>query len=373
MENFIPVNTPLLDGNEKKYLCECIDTGWISSEGPFVSKFESALAKHCSRQHAITVTNGTVALDIAVEALGLEPGDEIIVPSFTIISCIHAILRLGLVPIFVDCEISTFNVDIDNIRLAISDATKAIMVVHIFGLSVDMDPILELAKANNLYVIEDAAEVIGQTYKGRLCGSFGHVSTMSFYPNKHITTGEGGAILTNSDAIATRVKSLKNLCFQSDKRFVHDQLGTNARMTNIQAALGLAQLEQIDKFLAIKRTMGLYYEDRLRSIPGLRLPKISTSYCDNVFWVFSLVLSSAEERVALQSHLSESGIGTRPFFYPLNLQPLLPEYGFDIQDNCPNAKFLYDHGFYIPSGLGMSANEQDIVCGHILDFYRKKK
>ena len=371
MTDFIPVNTPLLAGNEKKYLCECIDTGWISSEGPFVSRFESELATYTSRRHAITVTNGTVALDIAIEALGLNAGDEIIVPSFTIISCINAILKLGLVPRFVDCDLDTFNFDVHGIREALSISTKAIMVVHIFGLSVDMDPILQLAKENNLYVIEDAAEVIGQTYKGRMCGSFGDVSTMSFYPNKHITTGEGGAILTNDDVIATKMKSLKNLCFQSEKRFVHESLGTNARMTNIQAALGVAQLEQIDRFLEIKRALGLYYLEKLQNIPDLQLPTRATKYCNNIFWVFPLVLSSIELKVGLQDFLNASGVGTRPFFYPLNLQPLLPDFGFEIVDNCPNAKFLYDHGFYIPSGLGLSFSDQERVSSLIVEFFKK--
>lgn len=371
MTDFIPVNTPLLEGNEKKYLGECIDTGWISSEGPFVSRFESELATYTSRRHAITVTNGTVALDIAIEALGLNAGDEIIVPSFTIISCINAILKLGLVPRFVDCDRDTFNFDVHGIREVLSISTKAIMVVHIFGLSVDMDPILQLAKENNLYVIEDAAEVIGQTYKGRMCGSFGDISTMSFYPNKHITTGEGGAILTNDDVLATKMKSLKNLCFQSEKRFVHESLGTNARMTNIQAALGVAQLEQIDRFLEIKRALGLNYLEKLQNIPDIHLPTRATKYCNNIFWVFPLVLSSIDIKVGLQEFLNASGVGTRPFFYPLNLQPLLPDFGFEIVDNCPNAKSLYDRGFYIPSGLGLSFSDQERVSSLIVEFFKK--
>ena len=370
MTDFIPVNTPLLIGNEKKYLCECIESGWISSEGPFVSRFESELASFTSRKHAISVTNGTVALDLAIEALGLKAGDEIILPSFTIISCVNAILRLGLVPKFVDCDIDTFNFNINGIKEALSTSTKAIMVVHIFGLSVDIDPIIQIAKEHSLYVIEDAAEVIGQTYKGKMCGSFGDISTMSFYPNKHITTGEGGAVFTNNDELAAKIRSLKNLCFQSDKRFIHESLGTNARMTNMQAAIGLAQLEQIDKFIEIKRSIGSYYIKKFMNIRDLKLPTRATQYCDNIYWVFPLVLSSIEIKVELQNFLNASGVGTRPFFYPLNLQPLLPDFGLEIVNNCPNAKFLYDHGFYIPSGLGLSSSDQKRVSSLIIKFFK---
>ena len=218
---FIPVNEPKLDGNELKYVTECITTGWISSEGSYVKKFEDAFATTVDRQHAIAVANGSVALDAAIVALGIGAGDEVIMPTFTIISCAAAIVRAGAKPVLVDADATTFNMDVSQIEAKITNKTKAIMVVHIYGLPVDMDEVMALAKKYNLKVIEDAAEVHGQTYKGKPCGSFGDISTFSFYPNKHITTGEGGMIVCNDDDLAEKCRSLRNLCFQPQRRFFH--------------------------------------------------------------------------------------------------------------------------------------------------------
>ena len=288
---FIPVNEPLLDGNEKRYLNECIDTGWISSEGPFVNEFEDKFARYHGRKHGIAVTNGTAGLQCAVDALELEQGDEVIIPSFTIICCVNAVLQANATPVLVDCDQFTFNSTPQQIENAITKKTKAIMLVHIYGLPVDIDPILELAKEKRIKVVEDAAEVIGQTYKGKPCGSFGDISTFSFYANKHITTGEGGMILTDDDQLADTCRSLRNLCFQETKRFYHDRIGWNFRMTNIQAAVGLAQLERLDKFKDIKRTTGRKYTKLLENCTGLQLPIGKTTYAQNIYWVYALVLS----------------------------------------------------------------------------------
>ena len=263
----IPVNEPLLDGNEKKYLAECIDTGWISSEGPFVGEFEKRFAARVGRQYGIAVCNGSVALDVAVAALGIGPGDEVILPSFTIISCAAAIVRAGATPVVVDSDPLTWNMDVARLAKKITPQTRAIMVVHIYGLPVDMDPVLELAARHDLKIIEDAAELIGQNYRGKPCGSFGDISTFSFYPNKHITTGEGGMVMTNDGALAERCRSLRNLCFQPGKRFEHEELGWNFRMSNLQAALGLAQLERLDEFVERKRSIGRRY-NKLLGEPG---------------------------------------------------------------------------------------------------------
>ncbi|MHC5714786.1 MAG: DegT/DnrJ/EryC1/StrS family aminotransferase, partial [Nostoc sp.] len=247
--NSIPVNQPLLNGNEKKYLLQCIETGWISSEGPFVKQLEQEFAARVGRKYGIAVSNGSVALDAAVAALGISQGDEVILPTFTIISCAAAIVRAGAVPVIVDSDPVTWNMDVSQMEAKITSRTKAIMIVHIYGLPVDVDPIQDLADKYGLYIIEDAAEMHGQTYKGRSCGSFGNISTFSFYPNKHITTGEGGIIVTNDAHLAERCQSLRNLCFQPQKRFVHEELGWNMRMSNLQAALGVAQLERLDEFV----------------------------------------------------------------------------------------------------------------------------
>ena len=239
--SFIPVNEPLLNGNEKKYLCDCIDTGWISSEGPFVKEFEQKMSASVGRKYGIAVSNGTAALEIAVQALGIGEGDEVIMPTFTIISCAMAVTKLGAVPVLIDSDLYTWNMKVNEIEAKITDRTKAIMIVHLYGLPVEVDKVLELARKYQLKVIEDAAEMHGQTYKGKPCGSFGDVSTFSFYPNKHITTGEGGMIVTNNDELAERCRLLRNLCFRKDIRYVHDELSDNYRFTNLQAAVGLAQ------------------------------------------------------------------------------------------------------------------------------------
>ena len=357
--NFIPVNEPLLGQKEKKYLLECIESGWISSEGAFVEKFEKNLSKASHRNHAIAVSSGTAALDVAIEALGISKGDEVILPSFTIISCINQIVRVGAIPVLVDSDPNTWNMNINQIEEKITIRTKAIMVVHIYGLPVDLDPVISLAKKYNLKVIEDAAEMHGQTYKGKPCGSFGDISTLSFYPNKHITTGEGGMILTNDDQLAKDCRSLRNLCFQSDKRFVHDRLGWNYRMTNMQAALGVAQLSRLDEFVDRKTRMGALYTKLLNGVEGIQLPMVSTSYANNIYWVYGLILDKAIDFDAKEAmtRLGRLGIGCRPFFYPMHQQPVLRKMGLFKGERYPEAEKLYQRGFYIPSGMALS-NEQ---------------
>ena len=364
----IPVNTPLLAGNEKKYLEECIETGWISSEGPFVSRFEDEFASYIGRDHGVSVTNGTAALEAAVCALELPKNSEVIVPSFTIISCASAILRNGLKPVPVDCDMITFNSGAAHFEAAITENTSAIMVVHVYGLPCDMDDILALAKKHNLKVIEDAAEVIGQEYKGKRCGTFGDVSTFSFYPNKHITTGEGGMVVTDNKHLAERLRLLRNLCFKPEKRFIHEELGWNFRMTNLQAALGLAQLEQVDGFVAKKRNIGDAYNKRLGSIDGIALPLAETDFAKNIYWVYSIVLDSALGMKAkfVMDRLAEHRIGTRPFFYPLHKQPVLQSH-LGSDHICKNSETLSEYGFYLPSGLGLKDDDIAFVCEKLIE------
>lgn len=359
MFDFIPVNEPLLDGNEKKYLSECIDTGWISSEGPFVKRFEKEFAARMGRKHGIAVCNGTAAIDAAVEALGIGPGDEVILPTFTIISCVLQIVRSGATPVLVDADPMTWNMDVTQIEAKVTPRTKAIMVVHIYGLPVDMDPVLDIAKRHGLKIIEDAAEVIGQSYRGKPCGSFGDISTVSFYPNKHITTGEGGMILTDDDALAEQCRDLRNLCFTPGKRFVHERLGWNLRMTNLQSALGLAQLERLDEFLEQKRWIGRRYTELFADFQGLQLPLARTDYAENIYWVYGLVLNDSEEFNAKEaiSCLAKLGVGCRPFFYPMHQQPALLQLGLFEEEGYPVAERLYKRGFYVPSGLALTEDQ----------------
>ncbi|HQD27466.1 MAG TPA: DegT/DnrJ/EryC1/StrS family aminotransferase, partial [Methanoculleus thermophilus] len=249
----IPVNEPLFDGNEKKYLNQCIEEGWISSEGPFVKEFEEKFSSYLGSRYGIAVCNGTAALETALFAAGITKGDEVIMPTFTIISCASAAIRLGAKPVLVDSEPETWNMDITQIEGKITDRTKAIMPVHIYGHPVDMDPVMELAEKYDLKVIEDAAEVHGALYKGKKAGSIGDVGSFSFYANKIITTGEGGMVVTDDEMTAERARGYRNLCFKPERRFYHTELGENFRMTNLQAAVGVAQLEQIDRFIEIKR------------------------------------------------------------------------------------------------------------------------
>jgi perosamine synthetase len=360
----IPVNEPLLDGNERRYLAECIDSGWISSEGPFVSELERRFAALTGRRHGVAVANGTAAIDAAIEALGLRPGDEVIVPTFTIISCLAQIVRAGAVPVLVDADPRTWNMEVDSIAARVGPRTRAILVVHIYGLPVDMDPLMSLAQRCGLTVIEDAAEVIGQTYRGRPCGSFGALSTLSFYPNKHVTTGEGGMILVDDDALADTCRSLRNLCFQADRRFVHERLGWNLRMSNLQAAVGVAQLERLDEFVARKRRMGRRYDELLSGLDGVQRPLPSTDYADNIYWVYGLVLDPEHPLDAQEAmrRLAENGIGTRPFFCPMHQQPVFRRMGLFDGEHHPVSEHLYRKGFYIPSGLGLRDEQMERVA-----------
>ncbi len=370
--DFIPVNEPLLDGNEKQYLIECIETGWISSDGPFIKRLEEGMAERVGRKYGIAVCNGSAALDAAVVALGIGPGDEVILPTFTIISCAAAIVRAGAVPVVVDSDPVTWNMDLNQVADRITPRTKAIMVVHIYGLPVDMDPILELAEKHGLKIIEDAAEMHGQTYKGRPCGSFGDLSTFSFYPNKHITTGEGGMILTDDDGLAERCRSLRNLCFQK-KRFVHEELGWNMRMSNMQAAVGVAQLERLDEFVERKRAIGWRYTELLSGLPGIQLPLPRTDYAENIYWVYGLVLDDSLPFDAddAMKRLGAMGIGTRPFFWPMHEQPVFRKMGLFDGVQCPVAERLARRGFYVPSGLGLVELQITKVAGGVSEVASK--
>jgi perosamine synthetase len=373
------VNEPILSGNEAKYLQECIETGWISSEGPFVKRFEEGFAARVGRKYGIAVCNGSVALDLAVVALGIGPGDEVIVPTFTIISCAAAVVRAGAIPVYVDCDPVTFNMDPDLLRSTVAaragksgSRLKAIMAVHIYGLPSDMDPILAVAREYGLKIIEDSAEMHGQTYKGRPCGSFGELSTFSFYPNKHITTGEGGMVATDDAALAERCRSLRNLCFDKERRYIHEELGWNFRMSNIQAALGVAQLERLDDSVRRKRAIGTRYDDRLKGLAGLRLPLARTDYAENIHWVYAVVLEDDVPFDAAEAmrRLGERKIGTRHFFWPMHLQPVFRKMGLTSEGSFPVAERLCQRGFYLPSGMALTEAQIDEAAAAVREVMR---
>jgi len=360
---FIPVSKPLLNGNEKKYLKMCIDSGWISSEGPFVKEFEYEFSKRIGRKYGIAVSSGTAALDTAVKAVKLKKNDEIILPTFTIISCAAAIVRTGATPVLVDCDPLTFNMDAKQVERKITKRTKAIMVVHIYGLPVDVDPILDLARKYDLIIIEDAAEMHGQKYKNKECGSFGDISVFSFYPNKVITTGEGGMVLTDDKRLFEECKKIRNLYFDKERRYIHEDIGWNFRMSNIQAAVGLAQLEQIDKFVLRKKRIGKLYTELLKNFNSLQLPVSKTDYSENVYWVYPVVLKEGLGFDATEAmrRLLNKNIGTRHFFWPMHLQPVFQKMGLFKNEIYPVSEKISKFGFYIPCGLAITDDQIERV------------
>ena len=372
----IPVNKPLFSGNESKYLLNCIKSGWISSNGKYVKKFEKKFANYIGRKFSTSVSNGSVALEIALKALNLKSGSEVILPTFTIISCCNSIIKAGLKPVLVDCDRDTFNMNIEHVKNKINKNTSAILMVHIYGITVDVDKILQLAKKNKLKVIEDAAEMHGQKYKKKLCGSFGDISTFSFYANKHITTGEGGMILTNKKKIFENILNLKNLYFgKGINRFKHYGIGSNQRFTNLQASIGLAQLENIDKVVKKKYFIGNYYSKKLSLLNRkIILPLKKVSYCENIYWVYPILIKdtckyNAEKVIKL---LKNEGVECRPFFYPMHLQPIYKKMKIFDNKKYPISVKISKKGFYIPSGIGITKKELDIVINKIIKVFNKK-
>ncbi len=371
MDKFIPVNEPSIGDREKELISECIDTGWISSEGPFVERFENELSKKINRKYGIACSNGTAALDLAVAALKIGTGDEVIMPTFTIISCATAIIRSGAKPVLVDSDPNTWNMDINAIENVITSKTVAIMAVHIYGLPVDMDPLIKIAKKYGLYIIEDAAELIGAKYKDKLCGSFGDISTFSFYPNKQITTGEGGMVFTDDLDIRNRCRSLRNLCFQEGNRFVHNELGWNYRMTNMQAALGIAQLEKLEITIQKKKKIGELYNKYLMDIKNIKLPIKETEFAKNIYWVFGILIDSEIENAkSFMAKLKKLKIGSRPFFYPMHKQPVFKKMGIFEENHFPVSEILYKQGLYLPSGITLSEEDIKTISERIKTFFK---
>ena len=358
----IPVNEPLIGKKELQYVTECLKTGWISSTGKFIEQFEEKWAKYCGMKYGIAVSSGTATLQVAVGCLDLNPGDEVIMPTFTIISCALAVVYNGGKPVLVDSEPRTWTIDVDKIEGKITERTKAIMPVHIYGHTCNMEPIQELARKYNLVIIEDAAEAHGAEYKGKKCGSLGDISCFSFYANKIITTGEGGMLLTNNEEYAEKARSLRNLCFKKERRFYHTELGHNFRLTNLQAAIGLAQLERIEQLVEKKRWIGKTYTERLTGIPGLSLP-VEESWAKNVYWMYGIVLDESVSMNATEfaKCLRGKGIDTRPFFLGMHEQPVLQKLGLLKGEHYPVAERIAKQGLYLPSGLTLTEKGIDIV------------
>lgn len=377
----IPVNEPLISEEAKKYVQEAMETGWLSAAGPCVQKFEKMFAQYIGVKHAIFVTNGTAALHISLAALDITKGDEVIVPDFTMIGSVFPILYTGATPVFVDVEKDTFTIDVMKLEEKITKNTKAIMPVHIYGHSCDMDPILEIATRHNLAIIEDAAEVHGGTYKGIKCGSMGTINAFSFYGNKIITTGEGGMVCTNDDALAMRARSLMDLAHAPEKRFLHTEVGFNYRATNLQAAVGLGQMENIETYLERKKSMAKKYNSLLADIKGITLP-VTKDYAENVYWMYAILVNDelGMTRDALCMKLKEKGIDTRDFFLPCHSQPAVakamagkPAVVKAMTDKSTNnvafpvTEDIANRGFYLPSGIAITDEQIEYVSNVLHD------
>jgi len=364
--SYIPVNIPNLTPEDIGSVLEALEEGWISSEGPIVEKFEADFTSAFDRSYGAAVANGTAALDLCIAALDLKEGDEVILPSFTIVSCVSEILRSGAKPVFAEIDPVTWSIDPSLVVDAITDKTKAVIVVHIYGLPVDIDPILDECSRRNIVVIEDAAEAHGLLYKGRKCGSLGDVSIFSFYANKNVTTGEGGMVISDNDDFIRKVKYLRNLAFEPGRRFFHQRLGWNYRMGSLQAALGISQLRRLDLTIQRRREVAAAYRDQLGEHERLTFPPSKVPYAENDFWVVGFLINGSSEslRDNVISQLHERGIGTRPFFYPLHLQPIVTE-RFPDQPTMAITESVAQSGLYVPNFLTITETQIDQVCNAV--------
>jgi perosamine synthetase len=356
MTALVPVSRPHIWGEEKAKLCEAVDGRWVSSRGPFLDEFEQRFAEKIGMEYAVAASSGTAALHLALSVLDLQKHDEVIVPDFTMISPVLAVLACGAVPVPLDAD-ETWNIDPDGIERAITEKTRAIVVVHTYGHPARVDRIVDIARRNNLRVVEDAAEALGARAFGRAVGSFGDLAIFSFYANKVLTTGEGGMVVTNDPRLCERLRAKRNLCFGADEetRFIHDEIGFNYRMTNLQAAMGLVQLQHLDEAVEAKIAIAREYNALLANVRGITTPPDS-AWGPNVFWVYAVLVEDefGLDRKTVQSELKRDGIETRRFFYPLHLQPIMPKAG--IRQTFPKSVHLSERGLYLPSFIGMGSS-----------------
>lgn len=371
-KQFIKVCDPDLRGNELAYVQDCLSSEWISSQGNYVNKFEEKFARFCDVKYATAVTNGTHALQLALSAIGIGPGDEVIVPTFTMVATANVVTLAGGMPIFVDARADTYNIDETKIEAAITPKTKAIIVVHVYGHPAEMDEISKVAKKHNLWLIEDAAEAHGALYKNRKVGSIGDIGCFSFYANKMITTGEGGMVTTNNKTLSKLLYKLHNHAFDDELHFWHQYIGHNFRMTNLQAAIGCAQVERIEEMIALRRRNAQLYMKLLQDIPGIRLP-IEKKEVVNTYWMFNILLDAQFplSRDQLRGKLAEHGIETRTFFIPLHLQPVYFEKNSIYR--FPVANMLSANGLYLPSSSLLKSETIEFIASVIISLSKKSK
>lgn len=375
MVKFIPVCEPLLAGNELKYVTDAVQTGWISSSGKYVTEFEKQFAKYCECKYGVAVCNGTIALHLSLLALGIGKGDEVIIPTFTMISSAFAVCYTGAKPVFVDADKDTWNIDVTKIEEKITPQTKAIMPVHIFGKMCDMDAIKILAEKYHLYIIEDAAEAHGALYKGKKAGSFSDIAAFSFFANKNITTGEGGMVITNNKTVYDRARYFKNVCFPLDgpRNYQHDDIGFNYRMSNVVAAIGLAQVEKADEYREMRIKNHQLYRNYLKDVPGITIQSEPAENCLDVCWMNTVVIDSEKyghTKDELITFLKENGIDTRLLFTGMHKQKALIDLGCDATGEYPVCEWLTENGFYLPSASNLNNEDISFIC-HLIDKFQK--
>lgn len=358
---FIPISEPSLGQTELEYVTDCVKSGWVSSLGKYIGQFENGFAEFCGTKYGVSVFNGTVAIHLALVALGIGAGDEVIVPTFTFVATANAVLYTGATPVFVDSELETWNMDPQDIKAKITSKTKAIIVVHIYGHPAKMDEILAIAKENNLKVIEDAAESHGAEYQGQKVGSMGDVGCFSFYGNKIITTGEGGIVVTNNQKLADEMRFLKDHAMSTERKYYHPLLGFNYRMTNLQAALGVAQLEKLKEFIIKKQEIAAWYRQEFAGVNGLGHPP-EVPWASNVYWMYSLLIKPEAKlsRDDLAKKLKAKGVDSRPFFLPNHQMPYMPP---EVQkQNFPVARVLSEQGLNLPSAVSLTREKIKYVA-----------
>jgi len=367
------VNDTSFTDKETSFLSQCIKTGWISSEGQFVKKFEQSFSRFCGVRYGVACTNGTSALHLGLLALGVKKGDEVIMPAFTMIATAYAAVYLGAKPVLVDSEPRTWNMDVTQITEKITKRSKVILPVHIYGHPVDMGPLCNLSKEKRLSILEDAAEAHGAEYKGIKTGALGDAAAFSFYANKIVTTGEGGMVVTNNKKIAEKAIYLRNMAFQKKTRYLHKDIGYNYRMTNLQAAVGLAQISKIESLIDKKRRIARMYNERLTAIEGITTP-IEESWAKNVYWMYSVLIDKKQfglSRDKFREELLKESVDTRSFFIPMHRQPVFKAMGLFRRERYPVAEDISERGLYLPSGLSLDEKKIDYICDKIKKIRRR--
>ena len=365
MKKFIPVNKPVITKADAESVQKVLKSGWVSSEGSNIKKFEDKFARFVDHKYAVAVSSGTAALEIAIKSLNLKKGDEVIIPNFTIISNALAVIKLGLKIKPIDCDLKNWNMNFKKVESAITVKTKAIIATHIYNFPFRIDLLRKICKKKKIFIIEDAAEALGQKIFNKNCGSFGDISTFSFYANKQITTGEGGMITTNNKVFYQKMKSLRNLSFGKINRFNHDDIGWNYRMTNIQATLGISQLGRIKNIVKNRHYVGLQYYNKLKKNKNIFIPEPEKLFAKNIYWVVAILITNKNinlDAKKVTQKLNELGIGTRPFFWPMHKQRILKNLKLQNSKLFTNSEYISKYGFYLPSSLSLKTSEIKYIC-----------